>query len=263
MKIQYFQEWQAVCIVQVVWFSILSVVLVVLVAASVSSVSNRKRFWTFCGYLGVFFVCKVVGGVLGLVFMHQHNFNENLYIATYVFDSISLGFMLKSMFPLISTMLRREKLFEEEKVPQELKILLKYGPLDLLTLIVLVAVILSIVGSNMLASSDGNAVPNKVSALLFLAATIVLAAIMLFINFDNPQYLVPARLLLLAAGILVIRCAYSILSTFNHLSLVHYSKYSLIFGDYKYFTFLALMEEALVGVVLLLTFQWFLRNRKL
>lgn len=278
MKVEYFEEWQAVSYVQIIWFAVLAFANIVLLFTFYSRFLNKKQLWMFSGYFGVFTIAKIAGGVLGIIFLHKPEFVEGLYIAVYVCDSVSLGMLLKSSFPFIERMLKKDanpdqEMYNEEPVkgygPFDVEtksarptLIQKYflGPFQFLTLLVLVSVILSIVGSSQMSSSNANVTPIKVSSLLFLAATLVLGGIVIYVNFNNPIYVFPARLLMCCAFLLVIRCLYSILSSFNHLSFTNPSKFSLMFGDYKYFTFLALLMESLIGIALILTYQWFLKN---
>lgn len=278
MKVEYFDEWQAVSYVQIIWFAVLAFANIVLLFTFYSSFLNKKQLWMFSGYFGVFTIAKIAGGVLGIIFLHKPEFDQGLYIAVYVCDSVSLGMLLKSSFPFIQRMLKKEANpdqemyngepikgygpFDVETKPVKPTLIQKYflGPFQFLTLLVLVSVILSIVGSSLMSSSNGNVTPLKVSSLLFLASTLVLGGIVIYVNFNNPNYVFPARLLMCCAFLLVVRCLYSILSSFNHLSFTNPSKFSLMFGDYKYFTFLALLMESLVGIALILTYQWFLRK---
>lgn len=270
MKVTQFDQWQIVSYVQIIWFTVLAIVNIVLISMFHNKVQNRKQLWIFSGYFGVFTLAKILGGILGLVFLHESKFNEGLYIAVYVFDSVSLGFLLKSIFPFIKCMLKKDVKGDEEMYPSQSKwpemngapaIIAKYflGPLEVLTLFVLISVILSIVGSSKMASG-GSLTENKVSSLMFLFATLVLAAIVIYVNFNNPHYVLPARLLILTSLILVVRCLYSIVAVFHNLSFTNPSKYSLMFGDYKYFTFLSMLMECVVGVVLLFIYRWFLTS---
>lgn len=185
---------------------------------------------------------------------------------------MEVGVLLKSAFPFVKCMLKKDVKNDEEMYTKQSKwpemegapkLVAKYllGPFEVLTLFVLVSIILSIVGSSQLASG-GSLTENKVSSLMFLAATLVLAAIVIYVNFNNPQYVLPARLLMATCLLLVIRCLYSIVAVFHNLSFTNPSKYSLMFGDYKYFTFLSLMMECVIGVVLLFIYRWFLITGK-
>jgi MFS family permease len=268
MKVNQFDQWQIVSYVQIIWFTALAIVNIVLISMFHNKVQNRKQLWMFSGYFGGFTLAKMLGGILGLVFLHKSEYDQGLYIAVYVFDSVSLGVLLKSAFPFVKCMLKKDVKNDEEmytkpsKWPEmngAPKLIAKYllGPLEVLTLFVLIAIILSIVGSSQMASG-GSLTENKVSSLMFLAATLVLAAIVIYVNFNNPHYVLPARLLLAVSGLLVIRCLYAIVAVFHNLSFTNPSKYSLMFGDYKYFTFLSLMMECVIGVILLFTYRWFL-----
>ena len=278
MKVEYFEEWQIVSYVQIIWFTVLAFANIALLFTFYSSFLNKKQLWMFSGYFGAFNIAKIAGGVLGIIFLHKPKFDKGLYIAVYVCDSISIGMLLKSCFPFIQRMLKKEAKtdqemyngepikrygpFDVETKPARPTLIQKYflGPFEFLTLLVLVSVVLSIVGSSKMASSNGSVTPLKVSSLMFLASTLVLGGIVIYVNFNNPNYVFAARILMFCAALLVVRCLYSILSSFNHLSFTNPSKFALMFGDYKYFAFLALLMECLVGMALILTYQWFLRN---
>lgn len=262
-------EWKIVSYVQLVWFIIVLLWCGLITLVYFRRPQHKKAMFTFVGFFTVFCLLKVVGGALGVVTVSS--FTTGKYIGTYICDSTALGLLTRAIFPFVETMLKNER---NEKLSYKLLDSiptrgalgrLNLHPFAILTLVVLVAVILSIVGSSQLASESLDSTSNigvyfKVSGLLFLGAAIIILGILGWIFATKPRFHAAVFLLLASAIFLIIRCIYSVLSAFKGISFIHPSQYALLYGDFKYYTFLAFMMEAFVSVLYLITFHWFLIN---
>ena len=71
----------------------------------ITSIKKERRVTsnlTILYLFTIFLVLKIVGGILGLVFIHQKLFNVSLFIPTFIFDSIGLGFIARSITSLVT-----------------------------------------------------------------------------------------------------------------------------------------------------------------
>lgn len=70
--------------------------------------TDRGIIKRFVGYFGLSTVCKVAGGICGLILFHQSQYSSGLL------DNISLGLLIKSVLPFLELMVT-------EKDPEALK----------------------------------------------------------------------------------------------------------------------------------------------
>ncbi|CAI5756344.1 unnamed protein product [Candida verbasci] len=194
--------------------------------------------------------------------MHLDNFNLGLYIATYIFDSISLGFLTRSVSSLLQHMIKEQnpELIQydtnslEKGKPKEK---LNFWPFRILTVVLLAAVIINIVGTSELSEGDTSSMPLiKASSILFLIGVVMIIALLVLVHLQSAQFSMIAKVLIAASVILIIRCIYSLLSAFHGISFSQPSKYMIYFGQYKYYTFLGFLPESLAGILILIAF-WY------
>ncbi|KRZ99522.1 uncharacterized protein AC631_04712 [Debaryomyces fabryi] len=196
-------------------------------------------------------------------------------MATYIFDNISLGVLIKCLLPFIELMITEkdpEQLqgnpFKYDTGSEDQKIdirnvgigslvestLKKNLPFRLLTSLILAAVICTIVGSTSI-SSDGNnsgSTPLKVGTILFLVLIVVMGVFIVWGHILNKDHQLMAKILLVSIVFYIIRAVYSILSSFAGINFENPSKYLMIFGKYQYYTFMGFLEECIISIILLI-----------
>lgn len=79
-------------------------------------------------------------------------------------------------------------------------------------------------------------------------------AILVFMLSIGDKFNIIAKLLISGLVILIVRCAYSIMTTFHGINFEEPSKYMILFGDYKYYTFMGLMIEGLAAICILIAY---------
>lgn len=241
-----------------------------------------RIFRSYMIYASLFIICKVTGGICGAVLFNLDELNTNLLIATYVFDSVSLGFLIKTLLPIIEFIVdKRSDILdgvvnldpdvknEAEEVERPKKG--RFHPFRILTLVLLAAVICTIVASSSM--SDDIATYRaclKASALLFLSVVVIIIAFLIYLimffksaNYPHSDIVIQlASIILIATPFLLVRCVYSILSAFSNTNLFvgKASKYTLFYGDYVYYTFLAFVEECVAIIIIICTIYYFLQK---
>ncbi|RCK67627.1 hypothetical protein Cantr_03434 [Candida viswanathii] len=277
MQLHNYTEWEAVSYVQLFIFAIFFVEFAFSIIYKLRKKAQLKPILPFCILFSLFVLLKLTGGILGLVFMHQLTFNLNLFIPTYIFDTISLGFITRSISSLIEHMLNHQDAADSGQLPQRPMIQFKvddietqkdaddnsfaknFWPFKLVTVVLLVAVALSIAGTSQATETDPPSSVGtllKTSSVLFLIGVLLMIGILVYILCMGEQFNTVAKLLILCLVILIVRCVYSMLAAFHGISFQTPNKYMILFGDYKYYTFLGLMIEALAGIGVLATF-WY------
>lgn len=101
MNLQQTEGWKAVSGVQLGVF-----ILAIGAFFSITVIQIRKGFklktiLPFFILMIIFNGVKIAGGILGLVFLGNEKFSESLFIATYICDSISLGFITRAVSSLV------------------------------------------------------------------------------------------------------------------------------------------------------------------
>ncbi|KAK6461100.1 hypothetical protein DFJ63DRAFT_337008 [Scheffersomyces coipomensis] len=287
-ELPYSEQWKIVGYVQIAWFAIVLAAAIASYFKSFSIVKNH--FKGFAVSFTIFSTFKLVGGITSTILFKGSTFNSGVYIATYIFDSISLGALLRSLFPFIQVML--DNGFENQTPPSYVdKDGLLSGTVNnvnqrgglisglltktdkngkpqnpvfrVLFLVVLAAIIISIIGSSKISfttpSSEANSLL-RVSSILFIAAIVLLSILLGYIFFTRTEYARFAAIIALAIPFVFIRCLYSVLSSFHGVS--YTSPYLLVFGDYKYYAFMALMCEGIASIIYLLSLNIFINHYK-
>lgn len=139
----------------------------------------------------------------------------------------------------------------------------RFHPFRITTLVILAAIICSIVAA--LSISDGKSSGDsaslfKAASLLFLAALILLAVILAYIHAKHSRFRTGTALILFSLIFYFVRVIYTIVLAFSGISVssTGFNKYTLMFGDYKYYTFLAFMMESFIAIMITVISQWFL-----
>lgn len=275
MQLPNYTGWEIVSYVQIFVFFIFLIEFIISIIFKLKKRNELKPMLPFFILFGLFLLLKVAGGILALVFMHQQNFQLSLFIPTYVFDTVSLGFITRSISSLIQHMFNQQgglhngrsppipnveyKANDIENQSEEIhtNFAKKFWPFKLVTIVLIVAVILSIYGTS--EASETNP-PSSVgtflrtSSILFLVGVILMIAILVFMLSIGDKFNIIAKLLISGLVILIVRCAYSIMTTFHGINFEEPSKYMILFGDYKYYTFMGLMIEGLAAICILIAY---------
>ena len=299
LPVAYASQWRIVSIVQVAYFAVILITFLTGMFVRIFKVDANLRktmfivslfFTVFCGF-------KIAGGVCATIQVDQNTPSTGLMIATYVLDSTSLGFLLKTvvnyldymMFPSSSDGLTNGGIlgvfgkggksdFQEiglsnrkdsegssvDSQPTDpKKNISKFHPFRITTLVITVAIILSIIGACEMSSGSSGSTSGtlfKVSSLLFLVALIVLFGLLLLVYLQRPTFRTGIAIIMLSMVFYLVRIIYSIVLSFTgiNISSTSFNKFTLIFGDYKYYTFMAFLMELLIALMLFVISQWFL-----
>ncbi|KAI5964616.1 uncharacterized protein KGF55_001685 [Candida pseudojiufengensis] len=288
-------DWKAVSIVQLIFFILLMIAFIIITILQLRKGIKISSIRGFVIFLIIFQLAKIVGGITGLILLDSSKFNQNVFIATYICDSISYGFITRSISSLVQHMLKPEQEFKNHQDNQtinsngtlptydmenqkfesnnnyhqtneniykinETKIN-KKSPFYLITIIILAAVICNIYAMSNLA---GDSTPDdttktliKVSAILFLIGMILLIFASIFVIFTRPEHRKSCQILIITLFILITRSIYSLISGFNGINFNQPNQYMLIFGKPKYYGCLALLPEGIAGIlVMILFYHW-------
>ncbi|KAI5951701.1 hypothetical protein KGF54_004776 [Candida jiufengensis] len=283
IQISHSTDWKVISIIQLAFFILLMISFVLITLVQIRKGISLTSIRGFFIFLIVFQLAKIVGGITGIILLDSSNFNQNVFIATYICDSISYGFITRGVSSLIQHMLNTKdqdshqrtsnvsvstfdmenQKFEstESEYKIDEKQVKKKSPFTIVTLILLAAVICNIVGMSNL---SGSTAPDnttetliKTSAVLFLVGMILLILASIYLIIVSPNNKPTCTLLIVILLILIIRCIYSLLSAFHGVNFNQPSQYMLIFGDSKYYGFLALLPEGVAGILIMVVFfQW-------
>lgn len=209
-----------------------------------------------------------MGGILSLVVLRASKFNENVYIAAYILESVSLGFALRALFCFsdhfyhyndIITNPRQVVQLDEEKFidssSEELQKIKKQKipllhPFTILNLLVLAGIICTAVGASNAVDSTSPPAEMKVGGILFLIASVILIGLFIHLYVTTKALRVLSLPSTIAACVLIVRSIYVILVSFNKTGPMEPSKYTLLFGQYKYFLALVVCMEAILTILL-------------
>lgn len=219
--------------------------------------------------------CKTVGGIISLVVLHSSTFNEGLYIGAYILESISLGFELRALscftdhfyhyHDIITNPIRivevdKEKLEDSstdslQKIKKQ-KIPL-FHPFTILTFIVIAGIVCTAVGASNAVDSSSPPPEMKAGGIIFLVASVIMIGLYIHLAITSPALRVLTFPSILTACVLIVRSIYVILVSFNKTGPMEPSKYTLIFGEYKYFLALVVIMEAIIVVLLIVNMYLF------
>lgn len=267
-------SWEIVAYVQVIFFAIMLIGLGAVVVHKWTKGTDRGIIKRFVGYFGLFTVCKVAGGICGIILLHQSQYSSGLTMATYILDNVSLGLLIKSVLPFLELMVTEKdpealvgnpfkyEMGSEDQTMDVRKVglgtlvgttLKKNLPFRVLTLVITAAVICTIVGATGINSNGKNSgsSPMKAGSILFLVVIILMAVLIAWGHSLNEDHRIMAKILLGSIAFFIVRAVYSILSSFAGINFENPSKFLLIFGEYQYYTFMALLEECIISTILL------------
>lgn len=282
---------------QVAFFAIILITFLTGMFLRISRVDAtlRKNLFVVTFFFTMFSSFKIGGGICAIIQVDQDKPSIGLMIATYILDTASLGFLLKSilnyldymMFPrpssssnggILGIFKKSGSDFEEVRITNRKdsdtstedlrptdpkKDLSKFHPFRLTTVVITVAIILSIVGAcEMSDGSTGGSAETyfRVSSLLFLATLISIFGLLVYIYFQQPSFKSGIRIIMFSLVFYLVRIIYSIVLSFTgiNISSTSFNKFTLIFGDYKYYTFMGFLMELLIAIMLFIISQWFL-----
>lgn len=259
----------------------------------------RKTVFLASFFFTVFSSFKIAGGVCAIIQVDLKTPSTGLMIATYILDTTSLGFLLKTivnyldymMFPrppdspatggilgflgkggksdfqevnIGLTSRKDSEGFSVDSQPTDPKKNIgRFHPFRLTTLVITVAIVLSIVGASNMSSGSSGGVSGtmfKVASLLFLLALILLSGLLVYVYFQQPTFRAGVTIIMVSLVFYLVRIIYSIVLSFTgiDISSSSFNKFTLIFGDYKYYTFMAFLMELLIALMLFVISQWFL-----
>lgn len=101
MDLQHTEGWKAVSGVQLGIFLLAFGAFIYVTFIQMKKGFKLKTVLPFFILMIIFNGVKIAGGILGLVFLGKKKFNNSLFIATYICDSISLGFITRAISSLV------------------------------------------------------------------------------------------------------------------------------------------------------------------
>ncbi|RLV82514.1 hypothetical protein JA9_003752 [Meyerozyma sp. JA9] len=292
LPVPYASQWRVVSIVQVAYFAVILITFLTGLLVRIFKVDAflRKTIFTVSIYFTLFSSFKIAGGVCATLQVDQKTPSEGLMIATYILDTTSLGFLLKTIVNYLDYMMfprspagpdnGENPDFQETEIgfshrkdsegssvdlkpTDPKKKLSRFHPFRLTTLVITVAIVLSIVGASKMSSGSGGSNSGtyfKVSSLLFLIALISSSGLLFWVYLQRPTFRTGVTIIMFSLVFYLVRIIYSIVSSFTgiDISSTSFNKFTLIFGDYKYYTFMAFLMESLIALMLFVISQWFL-----
>lgn len=255
MQVQYYTQWEAISIAELVWFFGLFIASVIILLNIKNKISGLGAVGSFYLSFSITMTCKVVGSILTLATLKSTDFNQSIFAAAYTLNSISLGFTIRCLFLFIEYFYKKDAKGQKGRR-------FELHPFLVLTLIVITAVILSAVGSILKATGSTTSTSSDLSragALLLLASLIAVIVALIHLHKVNPD---SRRLFwhqLAIVALLLARTAYSILTSFKITSYSTISPYLFLFGRWEYFAFMVLIPDGLACLGLLGTLSLFVR----
>ncbi|CUM64863.1 uncharacterized protein PRCAT00002478001 [Priceomyces carsonii] len=253
-------EWKIISYVQIAVYILATILVIVLLIQRFTSKARGVLIKQSFIFIFIFNHVKVAGAICMIVFFHQTKASEGLTIATYILNNASLGFLMKSVMPIAIRVC-----FDEFTVVKEDEWKLDQGTqkgtpqrnriAHLMTLLVTAGIVTTVVGSACLTSdiSTANSL-FKASGLIFLAAVVIMTAVVLISLRKESEYGLVNKFLLVCSAFLLIRCIYSVVSAFAGMDIFsNPSKYVFLFGEYQYYCFIAFIEEILTNLTIIST----------
>lgn len=282
MQLVNYTQWEIVSYVQVFLFAILLLAFLVITTIKKNERKGLRQILPFFIFFTIFLMLKIVGGILGLVFMHQKTFNVSLFIPTYIFDSIGLGFIARSITSLVTHNFKYQDDLPAFFRSKHQKVKkhnhshsfeksdndsdndhdddndeINYWPFRVLTMILIAAIVVNIAGTNIIVNYQGSSTGIaliKAGAILFLIEILLMILFLVIIRLSGSQLNIVIYLLIVGLAILIVRCVFSLLSGFHWSTWENPSPYIIYFGKYGYYTFLALLPEVITAGIILVAF---------
>ena len=108
MDLQHTNGWKAISGSQLGLFVLAIGAFICITVIQVRKGFKIKTILPFFILMIIFNGVKIVGGILGLVFLGNDHFNNGLFIATYICDSISLGFITRAISSLVQDVMTKK-----------------------------------------------------------------------------------------------------------------------------------------------------------
>lgn len=261
MHVQYYTQWEAIAITQLVWFTgllIASVILYFDIKKRISSFNAVRSFYV--AYIFTM-LAKIVGSILTIAVLKLEDFNVGIFATAYSFNLVTVGITIRCLFIFVEYFYRKDP---KVQVEEEEKRFFKFRPFLTLALILIIAIVISLVGAILKSSgnpSSASRLLSKAGALLFLITLVAILLALLHIrrvNQDSHRLLLP---ILAVIVILLARVAYSILVAFEISDFLSISKYLFLFGKWEYYAFLVLIPDGLACLgllwILFLYVRWY------
>ncbi len=256
------RPWEIIGAIQVAFYVIITLITVY---PSVGLIRNRSPFrWFFIRYT-ILMLSKITGGILLIIYKNNYT-NVNLAVATSVLNSISLAFL--TMLLAFST-----RFAETYRNPEQNKknggFLGIYGLIhadytksaswdNLLEKLTFVTMILNIVGNSMVGSDRATSKPiQEAGSIIYLVCLVLIGAlvfhkIMKEKRQADQEYGFILGVLTICAILLIfilIRMIYGVCYAFTFnvdgTYTTNVSKFTFLFGDWKYYAFIAFIEECI------------------
>lgn len=296
LPVPYATEWKIALIVQVVFFAAILAVFMTSMLMRVFKVDAnlRKTMLMTLYFFAIFSAFKIAGGICAVIQIQQDTPSKALIICTYIFDGTSLGFLLKTIVNYLNYMMfprppsgipsqnvlaRAVREFRGKDAESHYEYsgettiqkdptddLRRFHPFRITTIVILAGVVLSIIGASNISdgtTSSSTAAMFKAASLLFLAALVLLFLLLVWTYSQHPNFRSGIAMILFSLVFYLVRVIYSITAAFTGISVsaTKFNKFTFIFGDYKYYTFLGFLMELLISIVLLFVSHWFLSRR--
>lgn len=268
--------WFEVSIYQIIIFVVWLISTVVLfLLVRIEDKAHRKRIFNFSIFFGIFNCMKIAGGIISCIVLKQEKTPSiGMIIAIFICDNIGLGLLIKCCYPFVEYVFiegliqdqQKDKLSSPkraiiiiDKIITKMPIIDKAfrsdsGIFSFLTAIVAAGIITSIISSSMIGSTNPESLLNyktlvKVSASLYFVSVCIMAFLLVYILIQKPIVLENLLTQLVAVSLLlIVRAIYGLLTASTG-GLQSYNKYLLLYGEYAYYTFLALVEESVICLI--------------
>lgn len=254
------RPWEIIGAIQVAFYVIISVITFY---PGVRLVKNRSPFRPFFIRYTILMLTKIIGGILLIIYKNNYT-NVNLAITTSVFNSVSLAFLtilLAFSTRFAETYRNPEQTTKKNKGLSSLihADYTKSASWDnLLEKLTLVAMILNIVGNSMVGSDRAASKPvQEAGSIIYLVCLVLIAAlvfhkIMKEKRQAEKEYGFILGVLTICAILVIfifVRMIYAVCYAFTFnvdgTYTTHVSKFTYLFGDWKYYAFIAFIEECI------------------
>lgn len=256
-------DWRNIEYFAVVYYS-----LVLLSLILIHVFTREFRFRKISILLLVLSVLKIAAALCCIELVNNNPTSISLYIASMVLNNIAVGLFIRSITSILddhSQSYPTKSLFGSVRniiIDSSTDLLEKFDSLT--NLIILAAVILSAVGGG-LAYEDRTTARKLLEAgsVLYLASIVLigLSIVWRFQSIDRPK----ALLLLSIIPFMLIRTVYSVCSAFLFNGYIgdSVSRFDFLFGDYRRYLGMVVMEESVVVAVLLGLVNLIVREQKM
>lgn len=235
--------------------------------------------WIYFFYVTLYLVFKLVGVCCALVLWGDNfdffNPQSSLLIPTFMFDQMSLGYLILSFHPLTDFLSTKCTVaIHQEDTDTEEFVYQKYRPsqaaaiapvhhvVAFSTYLIIVGIILAIVANSLIRQNhEAYRGIAKAVALVYLVGLAVIIAVSAnctircyqMSNYADKRFVCFHYVFVwLSATMLTVRVAYTIAAAFSREDLVQgvLSKFVLVYGHWAYYTFMSFLWESLIIVAM-------------